>query len=127
MSPPTRTPCTSAAAAASPAAPRTAPVASAIVSEHGACAVGPKGLPHSDRPALAPSASPAVMPDVTVHAAKEQRALPSETGIEKGEGAVVQMAREMRHAASCDAHRRNARYGGMHGEDSPGYSRVVSG
>ncbi len=84
MSPPTRTPCTSAAAATSLAAPRTAPVASAIVSEHGARAVGPKGLPQSDRPAVAPSASPAVMPDVTVHAAKEQRALPFEAGIEKG-------------------------------------------
>ncbi len=39
----------------------------------------------------------------------------------------MQMAMEMRHAASCDAQRRNARYGGMHGEDSPGYSGVVSG
>ena len=76
---------------------------------------------------MAPSASPAVMPDVTVHEAKEQRALPSETGIEKGERAVVQRVREMRHAAGCDAQRRNARYGGMHGEDSPGYSGVVSG
>ncbi len=84
-------------------------------------------MPQSERAALAPSASPAATPDVTVHAAKEQRALPSETGIEKGEGAVVQVAREMRHAASCDAQRRNARNCGMHGEDSPGYSGVVSG
>jgi hypothetical protein len=124
MSPPTRTPCTSAEAAA----PRTAPVASAIVSEHGARAVGPKGLPQSDRPALAPSASPAVMPDVTVHAAKEQRALPSEAGIEKGvRGRWCRGYGRCATAASCDAQRRNVRYGGVHGEDSPGYSGVVSG